>query len=56
MTQQLVDWRVVQFIHDGCKHMTDIPGNQVFLTDVSASTLVWHQGPVVIELYFMYLI
>jgi hypothetical protein len=54
MTQQLVDWRVLQFVHTGCKHMTDIPGNQVFLTDVSASTLVWHQGSVVIELYFMY--
>lgn len=34
--------------------MTRIPGNQVFLTDVSASTLVWHEGPVVIELYLMY--
>ena len=34
--------------------MTRIPGNQVFLTDVSASTLVWHEGSVVIELYLMY--
>jgi hypothetical protein len=42
------------FISNGCRHMTNIPGNQVFLTDVSASTLVWHEGPVVIELYFMY--
>ena len=42
------------FLRNGCRHMNDIPGNQVFLTDVSASTLVWYKGPVVIELYFMY--
>jgi len=49
-TNSVVDF----FISNGCRHMTNIPGNQVFLTDVSASTLVWHEGPVVIELYLMY--
>jgi hypothetical protein len=45
---------VESFINNGCRHMTDIPGNQVFLTDKSASTLVYHEKNVVIEHYLFF--
>lgn len=36
------------------QHMYDIPGNRVFYTDSTTSTLVWHEGRVVIEYYIMH--
>ena len=34
--------------------MPNIPGNRIFLTDISASTLVWVEDNVVIEHYFLF--
>jgi hypothetical protein len=35
-------------------HQTNIPGNKVFYTDSTASTLVWYEGNVVIEYYLLF--
>jgi hypothetical protein len=42
------------FIDNGYKHMENIPGNQVFYTDNSCSTLVWVEDNVVIEYYLLF--
>jgi len=36
------------------RHMLNIPGNRVFLTDQTCSTLVWHEENVVIEYYMIF--
>lgn len=42
------------FIASGYRPQARIPGNRVFLTDNTASTLVWVEGRVVIELYLLF--
>ena len=42
------------FINNGYKPMDNIPGNRIFYTDNTASTLVWAEGQVVIEHYFLF--
>jgi hypothetical protein len=36
------------------RHMLNIPGNRVFVTDQTCSTLVWYEGNVVIEYYMIF--
>lgn len=48
------DQIIQEFIDSGYKHMSDIPNNQVFYTDNSASTLAWVENNVVIEYYFLF--
>jgi hypothetical protein len=45
---------ITSFKESGYKHMHDIPGNRVFQTDSTSSTLVWVEGRVVIEYYIMH--
>jgi hypothetical protein len=45
---------VESFKASGYQHMHDIPGNRVFYTDSTSSTLVWVEGRVVIEYYVMH--
>lgn len=48
------DQIIQEFINNSCKHMNNIPNNQVFLTDNSCSTLAWVEDNVVIEYYFLF--
>jgi hypothetical protein len=45
---------VSSFQESGYRPMHDIPGNKIFVTDMSASTLVWAEDNVIIEHYFLY--
>jgi hypothetical protein len=45
---------VDSFQESGYKPLPNIPGNRVFVTDMSASTLVWAEDNVIIEHYFLY--
>jgi hypothetical protein len=45
---------VESFKASGYQHMHDIPGNRVFYTDATTSTLAWYEGRVVIEYYVMH--
>jgi hypothetical protein len=45
---------VAAFKESGYQHMHDIPGNRVFYTDSTTSTLAWYEGRVVIEYYVMH--
>ena len=36
------------------RHMLNIPGNRVFITDQTCSTLVWYEGNVIIEYYMIF--
>ena len=45
---------VTTFKDSGYQHMHNIPGNRVFYTDSTTSTLVWAEGRVVIEYYIMH--
>lgn len=49
-----VDSFIENFIKSGFKPMFTIPGNRIFLTDHSTSTLVWAEGNVVVEHYFLH--
>lgn len=42
------------FKSNNYQQMHDIPGNRVFYTDSTSSTLVWHEGQVVIEYYILH--
>lgn len=46
---------IKKFIDSGFKHMkwTDIPGNKVWLTENTASKLVWYEENIVIEEYYL---
>jgi len=49
------DQDIIQdFMSNGCKPMPNIPGNKIFVTDNTCSTLVWAEGQVVIEHYFLF--
>lgn len=45
---------VAAFQESGYKNMHGIPGNRIFVTDMSASTLVWAEDNVIIEHYFLF--
>ena len=45
---------VYNFIANGYKHQSNIPGNKVYLTDITTSTLVYHKNNIVIEYYLMH--
>lgn len=45
---------VEKFRQGGYKHQHNIPGNRVFFTDSSASTLAWVEENVVIEYYLLF--
>lgn len=45
---------VTAFKESGYQHMHNIPGNRVFYTDSTTSTLAWYEGRVVIEYYIMH--
>ena len=40
---------VAAFRESNYQHRYDIPGNRVFYTDSTTSTLVWQEGRVIIE-------
>lgn len=42
-----------RYVKAGCPHNPDLMG-QVFLTDVSTSTLVWSEGLFLVEMYLMH--
>jgi hypothetical protein len=45
---------VQKFIKSGYQHQHNIPGNQVFFTDSTASTIVYVEENVVIEYYLLF--
>lgn len=45
---------IQEFIDSGYKHMLDIPGNRIFLTESTTSTLVFHKKNIVIEFYMFH--
>lgn len=45
---------IQSFIDSGFKHMDGIPGNRLFVTDNTCSTLAWVEENVVIEYYMLF--
>lgn len=45
---------VEKFIQGKYAHQHDIPGNRVFFTDSTSSTIVWAEDNVVIEYYLLF--
>lgn len=45
---------IASFQESGYRPMHDIPGNKIFVTDMSASTLVWAEDNVIIEHYLLF--